>query len=87
MYYSVTFLLQGNSTENGYSCRKETFRIDGEWFWDHAIQSARWQYPATARFAGPRSTCDTHYLLPFVRPYSLYLSHCISRYILATTLQ
>ena len=32
--------------ENGYSQRRETFGINGQWLWDHAIKFARWQHPA-----------------------------------------
>jgi len=38
-----------------------TFRIDGQWLWDHAIKFVTWQHLAMghgARFAVPDTPCD-----------------------------
>jgi len=36
---------------NGYNCRYESFRTDGQWLWYHAIAFPRWQHSAVGREA------------------------------------
>jgi len=34
------------SWQIGFSCRRETVRIDGQWLWDRTVKFARWQHHA-----------------------------------------
>ena len=40
VFIAVEIVTMAAVRENGYRCRHELFRVDGQWLWEHAILSA-----------------------------------------------
>jgi len=52
--------------ENSHTYHHETFRIDGQWQWDHTVIFARWQHPAMGckvKIFVSSHNCDKPYVL------------------------